>query len=44
MVQNSGITPEFGPSQRIAAVFIDADNLTDKTIEKNEKKKTVKNS
>ena len=30
------ITPEFGPSQRLAAVFIDVDNLPLKTIEQNE--------
>ena len=29
------ITPEFGPSQRIAAVFIDADNLPVKSIDEN---------
>lgn len=45
MAQDSGIgiigknglliTPEFGPSQRIAAVFIDVENLPLKTIEDN---------
>jgi len=30
------ITPELGPSLRIAAIFIDADNLTDTTSEKNQ--------
>ncbi len=30
------ITPEFGPSQRLAAVFIDVDNLPVKTFEQNE--------
>lgn len=30
------ITPEFGPSHRIAAVFIDVDNLPVKTLEDNE--------
>ncbi len=30
------ITPEFGASQRIAAVFIDADNLPLKTLDENE--------
>ncbi len=30
------ITPEFGPSQRIAAVFIDADNLPVKSLQENE--------
>ncbi len=46
MAQDSGIgvigknglliTPEFGPSQRIAAVFIDVDNLPVKTIADND--------